>query len=676
MYPGMIKLSSLIRCLGCIFILTSLSIQLHAQLDSLIKLLTNLHGPERIPVLEQLMELSSDDEKIPYLLELSKFLRYSDPKRAFNHALEARHLALKNENSTSLAIAYSRMANIYFTPWLNYDSALWSIKESIEILEKQPPDEELGRAYNLGGIINADQGELEEGIRFFEKAERVFQQIHDSCWATTIHHNIGKIYKYSEQFELAKKYFLECLDQFQRNNCPEEYDYLFVNLGGMYEESGDFGNALKYLNAGLKISQKMEHREEVGASLLMIGKIHRKQGDYTTARKLFNDALSISEEYNINKLKIAVNQELAVLLMEQGKYREAKIFLDSSLYLATQINKLSQLSTSYELLHKYYLNTGAPQQALENYKLHIKLRDSLDSEKAEIKIANLESEKQEQQIAILNRENEIFNLKLNRSRLFIYLLVSVILLSLLVFYLLFRNYLHRQKVKNIEIKNESSRKILNMERRIMASVIETENRERKRFALELHDGLGPLLSSVKLYLGEIIGSSEDDQEDMVKQADEIIDSAIKNTREISNNILPSTLTQKGLKDSIEAFIVRIERVSGLKVEIKDFVIPSGEGKRLNPGLEVVLFRVLTELINNTVKHANASKVNLSIREENEQIHIVYSDDGKGFSVEKTLRSSSGMGLNNIKDRIHELHGTIQILSQPNNGTEFRIIIPV
>ena len=125
--------------------------------------------------------------------------------------------------------------------------------------------------------------------------------------------------------------------------------------------------------------------------------------------------------------------------MKQGKYRDAKVYLDSSLLLATQFNKLSQLSTSYELLYEYYLNTGAPTQALENYKLHIELRDSLDSEKAQTKIANLESEKQDQQIAILNRENEIFNLKLNRSRLFIYLLVSVIILSLLVFYLLFRN---------------------------------------------------------------------------------------------------------------------------------------------------------------------------------------------------------------------------------------------
>ncbi|MCB0667572.1 MAG: sensor histidine kinase [Saprospiraceae bacterium] len=641
--------------------------------DSLPGMLDSMEEDQQIATLQQLV--ISAPEKTFYYLELSKLVRSRDPELAFQYASKARDLAEQDQNPTYAGIAYSRLANIYFTPRLKYDSAWWAIQKAISLLTEQGESEELGRAFNLAGVIHADQGDLENGILYFSKAESVFQTIKDHCWATTIHHNIGKLYKYSDQFDLAKKYFLECLDSFRLHQCPENYDYLFVNLGGMYEEQGDYDQALKYFKEGLQISRHLEHREGIGAGLLMTGKIHRKLRDYDRAESLFYEALSTAEEYQINKLKIAASQELAVLFMATGNFPTAKVFIDSSLTLAIKFDKRNQIATSYDLLHQYYLETGDMKAALDNYKYYVSVKDSMQSEKVQLRIAGLETEKKENQIEILNRENEISLLKLNRSRLYTYLLLAIMVPGILIFYLLFRNHLHRQRVKNMEYKRQSDRKILDMERRILATVIETENRERKRFGIELHDGMGPLLSSVKLYLGEILDSQPKEQKEMVDQAREIIDTAIKNTREIANNIIPSTLNEKGLRNSLAEFCRKIERISGLRFKCAISDLKIGASENINPGLEVVLFRMLTELVNNTVRHADADCIEISVHGNGDHIEINYMDDGRGFAVDEALKSETGMGLKNIKERINSLHGEIKIISEANKGTSIHMKIP-
>jgi len=216
-----------------------------------------------------------------------------------------------------------------------------------------------------------------------------------------------------------------------------------------------------------------------------------------------------------------------------------------------------------------------------------------------------------------------------------------------------------------------------MERRILASVIETENRERKRFAADLHDGLGPLLSSAKLYLGEILDTKSGEQIEMVQQTTEILDHAIQNTREISRNIVPPTLTEKGLKKSIEEFSAKIERIGSLQISIEHFELEEETRKQLNPGLEVVLFRILSELINNTVKHANANKISLSMQIVKDKIRVQYMDDGIGFDAEQILyEPKAGMGLSNIRGRIKSLHGDVVINSAQNQGTRIQVEIPL
>ena len=663
-------------CRICFSIICSVyGVDLFAQIDSLQSTLSEtVEKQDRILILEQLVDQVPEAKHIPYLIELVDLQKQSEPDQAFEYALRAKSLAERLNDTYNLAIIYSKMARIYCMPRLQYDSALWAIDHALEILEKDSSSGELGHAYNTAGIIHADQGDLQTGIEYFKKAEITFSIIGDHCMATTIHHNIGKIYKYTNQIDLAKDYFLECLESFRRYECDENYDYLFVNLGGMFEEMGEYREALSFLHQGLKISERLNHREGVGASLLMIGKIHGRLDHYQEAEQNLREALEIAERYGIHKLNIAANYELAELWMKLGKYDQAKVSILEGLDIAKQSERLVYISTGYSLLSDYYSNVGMYEQAFQSYKKHVEVKDSMESKKVETQIASLENEKKEAQIDLLNKENEIIDLKLNRSKVYNYVSYGTIFIGLIVTLILFRNYRHKQHIRSVEIRRQADHKILEMERRILASVIDTENRERKRFSADLHDDLGPLLSSAKLYIGEIAETSGQEQMELTAHTNEIIDAAIRNTRVISNNIRPTLLSEKGLLPSLELFCEKIERVQAMR-----FIIQVNDNDQidLNPGLEVVLFRVLTELINNTVRHAQATKVEISFREKKGLLDILYADDGIGFDVEDTLESSnSGMGLMNIKRRIYELHGKIEINSTAKSGTNIHIEIPV
>ena len=215
-----------------------------------------------------------------------------------------------------------------------------------------------------------------------------------------------------------------------------------------------------------------------------------------------------------------------------------------------------------------------------------------------------------------------------------------------------------------------------LEKKILATTIETEERERQRFAQELHDGLGPLLSASKMYL-QWIAKTEDREDipNLLKKTISLIDDAHKTSREISHNLSPHILQNFGFLAALRNFIERTEILNLIKVNITD---NCNEGKNSFPQLglpeQTIIYRVITESINNTLKHAHATSIGIVIDKSENLIEIDFSDNGVGFDVEKTMTSQKGLGLFNMKNRIESINGTFNIQSQPNKGTNIKIQI--
>jgi signal transduction histidine kinase len=205
--------------------------------------------------------------------------------------------------------------------------------------------------------------------------------------------------------------------------------------------------------------------------------------------------------------------------------------------------------------------------------------------------------------------------------------------------------------------------------RIHAEITIQEN-ERKRIATDLHDSLGPLLSSVKLQINSLDSTNETDQQ-IIYRAGKHLDEIIANLREISYNLLPNTLQRKGLSEAIREFSGNNSKKSGTKIDFYQLQQVS-----IEPEKEIHVFRMMQEIIHNTLKHAQAKNLQIGLGKENNEIIILSKDDGVGFDPEKVRKSSSGLGLKSIESRIEILNGTYILKSSPGTGTSYFIKIPL
>jgi signal transduction histidine kinase len=199
------------------------------------------------------------------------------------------------------------------------------------------------------------------------------------------------------------------------------------------------------------------------------------------------------------------------------------------------------------------------------------------------------------------------------------------------------------------------------------TIIQTEEKERKRFAKDLHDGLGPLLSTVKMSVSSLAQMKHNEaSREIVENTELVINEAIKSLKEISDNLSPHVLNNFGLVRALSNFSNKINITKTIRINL----VSNLKDERFDNNVEVVLYRVVCELINNTIKHAKAKKIDLSLTKDGDYLTIIYQDDGKGFNVAKVIEqpATSGMGFSNIYSRINSLKGEINIESEHKKGT--------
>lgn len=208
------------------------------------------------------------------------------------------------------------------------------------------------------------------------------------------------------------------------------------------------------------------------------------------------------------------------------------------------------------------------------------------------------------------------------------------------------------------------------ENKVLSAVIRTEEKERQRFAKELHDGLGPLLSVVKMLLSGLDAKAAPEVNEKIKQnLKQAVDEAIVSVRDISANISPHILNNFGLKDAVESFIKRLRSAEGIEIRFSTNI----GGRRFVYNVEVILYRVICELINNTLRHAEAHNVRIDLQLKEKTIYLDYRDDGIGFNVSREA-TQYGMGLDNILYRLKSGNGDIEIISERGKGMQAKAYI--
>ena len=206
-----------------------------------------------------------------------------------------------------------------------------------------------------------------------------------------------------------------------------------------------------------------------------------------------------------------------------------------------------------------------------------------------------------------------------------------------------------------------------LNKRILTAVLRTEEKARSRFSKELHDGLGPLLSSAKMSLTALSREERNaEQREIIDNTTYVIEEAIRSLREISNNLSPHVLNDFGLARGVQNFIDKSVAMHDVKIRFTTNL----RSERYDTDVEVILYRVICELINNSLKHSGCTAINLSLSQNGPELTLDYSDNGRGFNPQAMM--DCGMGLSNISSRINSLGGSCSITSSKGKGMQAAI----
>lgn len=543
--------------------------------------------------------------------------------------------------------------------FLNFDFLVANSQELIPVFHKyidQANNEShldyRARLYNKLSIAYYYNGKYDKNITYGLKAIELFDSLDNKIEVGTLYGELGYQMKRRElnrAFELMQK----GISILEKVGEIEPLAKIYDNYGVLHEMKTNFDSASFYYKKALNFKRKMNDSLGIPYSLNNLFMIHLAVQNFDSAlfylnestkiRNLRNDQIGIAENYNY----------YGKFYYEQNLFIEAIDFFEKALQIALNHNYryliqhlYREISRSYEAINQY-------NKALHFHKLYKQLQDSILNEETNKAIAELEVrfETVEKEKALEKK-----NLELESKSLQIVILFISLVVIILCFILLYTRY--RQKQKNLLQK-----KLLEEKKQRLTFIIKAQDEERKRIARDLHDGIGQILSAVSMKTSEIIKKLDlkDDKEiNELNESQSMLNNACDELRSISHQMMPRSISETGLVTAIKEMIFNTLKNTNIKFTFDTF----GFKERLEENIEIGLYRISQELINNVIKHADCTNINVQLYRNKNAIILIVEDDGKGISNQK----NTGMGLQNITSRAEAINGTFNIEKAPEKGT--------
>jgi two-component system, NarL family, sensor kinase len=438
----------------------------------------------------------------------------------------------------------------------------------------------------------------------------------------------------------------------------------------------DLPLAISYLD---KISKIMPDPKEILVNFGYYnrrGRVNYQQKNYKSALMYYQLAYKYAQ---MSGHKSSIGTALGFLSetsLKLGNREDAKNYALQSLALSTEENTKTGKVDALLNLSEYYNTTDNTKDAFTTLQQAMRLKDSLVTE-TNVKQINLlgafyEFEKQQNEISRLQNEKAIQAVSVKQKSVLNKVFVASILGLLVLGYLGYSNFKKRQQLAKHqqELQNQ---KIIDLEKNkqllTVEAMVKGQEEERSRIAKDLHDGLGSLLSGAKL---SFINVQETLQlPDLGKASYEkslsLLDNAIVDLRKVAQNLMPEAMAKFGLHEALKDFINSIQTSSAAKIVYQQF----GEQRKFDSMAEIFIYRIIQELVNNALKHANSSQIIVQLIISSRKVEIAVEDNGKGFDKEN-LAFTKGAGMANIRYRVQYFNGIYDIITAPGKGTSVNI----
>jgi signal transduction histidine kinase len=435
----------------------------------------------------------------------------------------------------------------------------------------------------------------------------------------------------------------------------------------VYYEQGKLDSALAVTKAIYKLARESDDLWHQAQGLHIIGRVYMAMGDQTEPFRYFQQALALTRKLRDLDLEGSILLHIADVYIQRKEWKQALAYCQRARQDARQIGNSSIMTESDEQLYKIYKQTGALANALKAHEDFMLMKDSLAKDKNQQRINlltaqydNIKKTNQtkllKQKLQLLDEQNQNQQLAQVRNNLLLGILFVLLITALVIW-----------NNRQLQAKN---RALIRSNEAIKEALFKGQTIERKRVALELHDNLSSLLSAINMSMQAINPQHLSPPAQAVYQnVRQLIQNAYAEVRNISHNILPAELEREGLGATLTTLVGQLNQ--NLPQQFR--LTLTGLEQRVPIEIEFNVYSIVFELVNNAIKHANATTISIDLLRTSTGIDVSVADDGVGLGQHHDKR---GVGLQNIQTRLDSLGGTFAVDGRMDKGTRINIKIPI
>jgi two-component system, NarL family, sensor kinase len=615
-----------------------------------------------IDSIEKIILAQKDSTLAKSYNELTWQYRTIDKEKAIEFGNKAIELGNKIRFSKAVAQAYNDMGIIYYDQQ-DFNSALAAYRKAFDIRMELKDQKGIGALYNKIGIIYQKESKFDSALLYAQKALAIYEGLNDKVGISYSLNNIGIVNQNVGNLDEALKY------QQQSILIKEEIkDKLglagsYVNAGNIYLLKKDMSNAKQYFEKAENITRQIGNPEYLSNSLNNLASLYQKTGDYKKALPLAQESFEIRTKMEDTKGQVSCLVNMGFILTSDKQYAAAEDKYLTGIKLADTLSScLSEKAKLYDGLSQLYELTGDYKKSMEMARLTVKLNDSIYTDGMNKRFSEMETKFQ---TAKKNKQIQEQQFELTKKQYLLYGSAGLAFLLTLLGYSYFRrNKLKQEKRLQLEVMTQQDI--------ATKGILNAEENERKRIAVDLHDGIGQMMSAAKMNLSVIEDEMDfktEEQRIRFENVISMVDESCREVRSVSHQMMPNALLKNGLASAIKEFISKIDnRIIKVALHFE------GLNEKLDTNTETVLYRVIQECVNNVLKHSQANHLDISIFNEAAGLSAIIEDNGKGFDT-ASKENFEGIGFKNINSRVKYLHGTLEINSKPGKGTAIAIFIP-
>lgn len=617
-------------------------------------------------LLAVLPKAKDDTAKVWLYIAIGNEYEYDDARTAEKYYLLARDLSQKLEYKMGTIKYASNYTQILNDRGL-YDSSLALNRKALRLAKELNDVIAMGKVHaNVGNNFNY-LGQYDSSAYYYETAKKYFESINDKYFVARMNDLIQNVYFKLNECAKGLPYGKAAVAFFRAEGKEIELGQSLLNLANNYSSIDNGDSALTNYKEALAIADKTGFKALKLSSLLGTANIffHRYNAD--SMLPYHSEALRLSREMENYEGEAIANRGMAFYYMLKNDIGKAKRHVEASLFIADSFDlkyeKYEGIKAMANILFAMHDMVGAEKYLDSAGRIEDQLRSEEIRDKVLFYEKKFETEKKEAQI-------QLQQVQLKQKSILNYVLFASVVAILIIMLLAYRNYTQRQKLQQQRINELETEKQLTA----TEAILKGEENERSRLAKDLHDGLGGMLSGVKFSLNNM-------KENLVmtpaivqdfEHSINMLDSSISEMRRVAHNLMPENLLKFGLPAAIQDYCSEMQLNGKLQV---NFQYMGSKDKPIGQSLSVTVYRVTQELLNNIVKHAEATQAIVQIGVTEQQLTITVEDNGKGLDG-NAIEAAQGIGWKNIYSRVNYHKGTISVQSQPNKGTSVFIEFPL